>query len=236
MPTAADIAFDEKPWGFSFEQESGRPLKSIPQILLERRATSHFMPDEVPPEVLETILRFGAQAPSGFNLQPWRFIVVRDAEGRKKLQHAAFDQQKISEAPVVIIALGMKDEWKKYAEEIFEEGMRHGIGSPEKVPAQKKSALEFLATQPMNVWVNRHTMIAFTVMMLVAEAYGWNTAPMEGFDPVAVRAAFNIPSEAEIVALLAIGRAKEPEKPYPGRLALENIFYSENYGRPWKTS
>jgi nitroreductase len=88
----------------------------------------------------------------------------------------------------------------------------------------------------MNVWVNRHTMIAVTTMMLAAEAYGFDTAPMEGFDPEAVKREFDIPDEAEVVALLAIGRAKSPDKPYPGRFALDRIVYSERFGRPWEST
>jgi len=83
------------------------------------------------------------------------------------------------------------------------------------------------------MWVNRHTMIAFTTMMYAAEAYGFDTAPMEGFDAAGVKLEFNIPDEAEVVALLAIGRAGEPDKVYPGRFPLERIFFSERYGEAW---
>jgi nitroreductase len=57
-----------------------------------------------------------------------------------------------------------------------------------------------------DVWLDRHVMIVVTAMMLVAEAYGFDTAPMEGFDPSKLKEAFEIPKEAEVVALLAIGR------------------------------
>jgi Nitroreductase family len=60
-------------------------------------------------------------------------------------------------------------------------------------------------------------MIAVTTMMLVAEAYGFDAAPMEGFDPAKVKTEFGIPNEAEVVALLAIGHAEGPDKVYPGR-------------------
>ncbi|MCA1850201.1 MAG: nitroreductase family protein, partial [Acidobacteria bacterium] len=70
----------DKPTNFPTAQPSGEPLKPITQVLLERRATNHFTDEEVPEEYLSAILGFGGQAPSGYNLQPWRFIVVRDAE------------------------------------------------------------------------------------------------------------------------------------------------------------
>lgn len=49
----------------------------------------------MPDEYLEAILKFAAQAPSGYNLQPWRFIVVRDKANRERLQKAAYNQEKI---------------------------------------------------------------------------------------------------------------------------------------------
>jgi nitroreductase len=85
----------------------------------------------------------------------------------------------------------------------------------------------------MDVWVNRHTMIAFTTLMLAAEAYGFDTAPMEGFDGAAVKQEFGIPDEAEVCALLAIGRAKGPDKPYGGRFELSRFVYRERYGEAW---
>jgi nitroreductase len=72
--------------------------------------------------------------------------------------------------------------------------------------------------------------------MLAAEAYGFDTAPMEGFDAAGIKREFGIPDEAEVVALLAIGRAAEPEKAYPGRFELERIVYSERYGEAWGES
>ena len=225
---------DDQPKSLPASQPGGQALKPLTQVLLQRRATSHFEPDEVPQEYLDAMLKLAAQAPSGYNLQPWRFIVVRDAENRKRLQAAAYGQPKIAEAPVVIIAIGMKEEWKKRADEVFQEGPKRGFGKPENTQKYMEGALGFLSTLPMDVWVNRHTMIAFTTLMLAAEAYGFDTAPMEGFDAAAVKREFAIPDEAEVVALLAIGKAKPPDKPYGGRFELSRIAFAEKYGEGWK--
>lgn len=215
---------------------SGEPLKPITQVLLERRATIHFQPGEqVPPEVLKAILELGTQAPSGYNLQPWRFIVVQDEENRKRLQQVAFNQPKVAEAPVNIICLGMKEEWKETAREVFEEGARRGAGNPDAWEQAMNGAINFITgAQSLPAWVNRHTMIAVTAMMLLAEAYGYDTAPMEGFDAAGIKREFNIPEEAEVVCLLAIGRAAQPDKPYTGRFPLDRVVFSERYGEPWK--
>jgi nitroreductase len=226
---------NDKPKNLPTAQPNGEPLKPLNELLLERRSTHEFLPDEVPEEFLDAILKLGAQAPSGYNLQPWRFIVVREEENRKRLQAVAFNQPKVGQAPVVVIAVGMKEDWKKTADEVFREGAERGAGSIDKWQQYRDGAIGFLdGMQHMPTWVNRHTMIAFTTMMLAAEAYGFDTAPMEGFDAAAVKREFGIPEEGEVVALLAIGRAKGPEKPYPGRFGLSRIVYEEKFGEAWE--
>jgi nitroreductase len=223
------LSFDDKPSDFPTQQVNGDPLKPITHVLLQRRATSSFTTDPVPDQYLQAILRFGTQAPSGYNLQPWRFVVVRDPENRKELQKAAMDQTKVGEAPIVIVAFAVREAWREDMDAIFDEGARRGSGKSAQVEAQKEAAIDFLDGFPPAVWLNRHTMIAVTTMMLVAEAYGLDTAPMEGFDPDAVRRLLDLPREAEVVALLAIGFAKDPDKPYPGRLAQKELVFQERF-------
>lgn len=231
-----DQKFHDQPADFPTTQVNGAPLKPLPQVVLERRATPHFKPDPVPEAYIEAILRFGSEAPSGFNLQPWRFLVVRNAQARQRLQRAAMDQKKVGEAPVVIIFFAVKDEWKKRLDVILGEGVRRGVGKVENIPSQKAMITEFVDAVPTAMWFNRHVMIAFTVMMLAAEAYGLDTAPMEGFDPEAVKREFKLPAEAEVVALLAMGFGQPPDKPYGGRLPLWELAFQESYGSPWPNS
>ena len=73
-------------------------------------------------------------------------------------------------------------------------------------------------------------MIAFTTMMWMAEAIGYDTAPMEGFWEDKVRAALNMPKQIRVVALLAIGKNKGTDKPYPGRRNLTDICFFETWG------
>jgi nitroreductase len=221
---------DDKPEKFPTTTVSGGPLKPLTQALADRRATAHFKPDPVPEEYLEAILRFAAQAPSGFDLQPWRFLVVREEGNRKRLQKAAMNQEKVGEAPVVVIFFAIRGDWKKTIDGIFQEGVRRGSGKADQVEQLKNTVNSFLANFPAAVWLNRHTMIAFTTMMLMAEVYGLDTAPMEGFDPEAVRREFGLPVEAEVISLLAIGYAQEPDKHYGGRLPLSEIVHREKYG------
>jgi nitroreductase len=59
--------------------ESGQE-RLLSKAIAERRATPAFDGSPVPDNVLLAILRAGLEAPSGYDLQPWRFVVVRNPE------------------------------------------------------------------------------------------------------------------------------------------------------------
>jgi nitroreductase len=200
----------------------------------QRRATQHFRDEPVPDSVIETALAIASQAPSGYNLQPWRFLVLTSPERRAKLRQAAFDQEKITEAPCAIIAFGEREGWKQHVDAIFHTSTaRRGV-DPSSAEKIKAGALGFISHFDPALWLNRHVMIAFTYLMLAFESLGWDTAPMEGFDADAVKKAFELPNDAEVVALLAVGHAKA-ENAHPGRLTVDHIAYRERYGEPLLT-
>jgi nitroreductase len=207
---------------------------SLEQLVRRRRATPHFAPDPVPAAVIESALRIAAEAPSGYNFQPWRFILVRDAAQRARLREAAFDQPKITEAPLVVVACAERDGWQRHADEIFLTRAQRSGQAAAHLDAQKKSALSFVDTLPREVWLNRQVMIGFTYLMLAFESLGCDTAPMEGFSAPAVRQVVGLPDDAVVVALLAVGRASGTEPPHPGRLSFQTIAYAENFGRPFQ--
>src|ERR1700735_3914560 len=78
--------------------------KPLSQAIAERRASPSFDESPIPDADLLKILQAGLHAPSGYNLQPWRFIVVRSPEQKKRLRAASFNQAKVEEASVMIVA------------------------------------------------------------------------------------------------------------------------------------
>src|SRR5436305_15020057 len=85
--------------------------KLLSQAIKDRRATPSFEDVPIHSADLEKIMRAGLEAPSGYNLQPWRFVVVRDREQKKRLRQAAFGQAKVEEASVVVVACGDPQAW-----------------------------------------------------------------------------------------------------------------------------
>lgn len=59
------------------------------ELMQTRRTVREFSDEDVPFELIETAIRTAGTAPSGANLQPWHFVVVRDAEVKKQIRIAA---------------------------------------------------------------------------------------------------------------------------------------------------
>lgn len=79
---------------------------TLSEAIVERRSTPSLDGSPVLDEVLKTILYSGIEAPSSFNVQPWRFIVVRDAQPKRRLREAAIGQSKVEEAGAIIVCCG----------------------------------------------------------------------------------------------------------------------------------
>ncbi len=203
------------------------------QVVAERRATPSFAATPVSEEDLQAILTAGLQAPSSYNLQPWRFVVVRGAEAKHKLRAACFNQVKVEEAPVVIAASGDADGWRGGD---LDEMLRlsRDAGVPESFLEQMRANVPvYLREHPnLSAWLNRQVAMAFATMMWAAESLGYNTAPMEGFDAEKVRAALALPLSWEPVALLALGHARGPTKNPSGRFSMSRMVFEERFPRP----
>ena len=101
--------------------------KTLQQAIAERRATPSFDGTPIPPEDLRRILDAGLHAPSGYNVQPWRFVVVQSPEQKKRLRAASYNQAKVEEASAVIVACGDADGWRKDLELVLQQGLAGGM-------------------------------------------------------------------------------------------------------------
>jgi len=214
--------------------------KLLSEAIEERRATLSFDGSPVPDHDLWTILDAGRKAPSGYNIQPWRFVVVRSAEMKKNLRAAAMGQAKVEEAGAVIVACGdIKAVSPEQLDRVLKMAEEHGYPKEQNEQTRKiilgtfgAGAGDAMGVAPdFAVWLNRHVMIAFTTMMWTAEVIGYDTAPMEGFFESKVKETLEIPEHVRVVALLAIGRRKGEDKKFAGRLPLPEVAFEEKWGR-----
>jgi nitroreductase len=209
--------------------------KTLTQAIAERRATTSFDGRPIPDADLKRILEAGLQAPSGYNMQPWRFVVVRNPEQLRRLRSASYNQAKVEEASAVIVACGDADGWRSGdLEEMLRLGREGGMS--ESYAEQSKTNIpSYLSNHPnFPMWLSKHVMIAFTSMMLMAEVMGYDTAPMEGFEEERVREVLRLPLSYSVVALLALGRLKGSDKFYGGRFSMGRTVFAEEYGKPIK--
>ncbi len=207
-----------------------RPLNLC---VTERRDTQGFRSDPISDELLNELLTLTMLAPSGFNLQPWRFIVVREQENKVRLRKAAFNQLKVEEAPVVIIACANPEGWKQDIDKVISIALECGqIMNEELARSMKKTAFEFLESVDTRIWATKQTMIAFTQMMLLAETYGLDTAPLEGFDEEKIKDAFSIPEHFIVLALLCLGYKSIRDYPFGGRFELGEVVSYERFSEP----
>ena len=77
------------------------------EAIKSRYSVRSYLNKPVEQEKLDRILDAARLAPSGSNRQPWKFVVVRDAETRKKLVPACSSQEFVGQAPVVIAGVGL---------------------------------------------------------------------------------------------------------------------------------
>lgn len=83
---------------------------SVLDVIRERRSVRVYKSDPIPKESILRILEAARLAPSGKNLQPWKFVVVQDVELKKRLAKASNQQDFIADAPLIIVACGFPDE------------------------------------------------------------------------------------------------------------------------------
>jgi len=210
--------------------------KTLKEAIHERRATPSFDGTPIPQEDLKQILDAGLQAPSGYNIQPWRFIVVQHPEQRKRLRAASYNQAKVEEASAVIVACGDRDGWRRDLDEVLRMGRANGM--PESYAAQAAQTVPAYLSNfnewQMAGWLNKHVMLAVTSMMLMAETLGYDTAPMEGFEQDKVCETLRLPMSYWVVSLLAIGHLRGPDKFDGGRFDMSHTVFGEEYGKPLK--
>ena len=171
------------------------------QVIRTRRSIRQFKPDPVSDQTITEILEAARLAPSGGNIQPWRFVIVRSQALKDKLRASTIWRFALK-APVLIAccadissAEGRQDRLMELAQAgVFDNVEMEGEYSP---PERNQDQL--LAYLNMNV------AITVTHMMLKAVDLGLGTCWIGGFDAVKVKEILSLEDSLQVVALLPIG-------------------------------
>jgi nitroreductase len=86
------------------------PTMDVLEAIRTLRPCVDFAPRPIAPETLKKVLGAARLAPSQQNLQPWRFVVVRDDEKKRLLAQASPKGRLIAGAPAVIVAFAVEED------------------------------------------------------------------------------------------------------------------------------
>ncbi len=193
---------------------------SVREAAEQRRSIRSYEPGPIPRGELEEILDVARRAPSAFNVQPWRFLVVETPELKTRLAAAAFNQRQVHSAPAVIVLYTDMEGALADLDSIVHPGM--GPEQQEGFKATVRGIFGPQSVEERETWGAGQGYIALGYLLLAAEARGYQTSPMTGFDPAAVKELLDLPANARIPALVAIGHAAEEGFPQH-RLPLESL-------------
>ncbi len=195
-------------------------MTSAPAAAERRRSIRTYAARAIDESDLRELLRLAGRAPSAYNAQPWRFVVVQDEVVKAKLAEAAYNQQQVVRAPATIVVYSdMEDALARMPEAIHPD-----------VPDEQRNAAvaNFRASfanktvEERERWGAEQSNIALGYLLLLAESIGFATSPMLGFDPEKVKALLGLPAHAKIPAIVSIGYAGE-QGSRPHRLSGETL-------------
>jgi nitroreductase len=234
----------------SLHGDAESTIAQFERLAQKRRATRHFLQQPLERALVERLLRTAQWAPSGYNLQPTRFVVVADSLIRSRLRRACMNQQPVEEAPIVIVFAGDHNASNRL-EETLESDLAGGAITIEYANFLRKIVRLMFKQGPLGLnwlwkatlipiarvfvpiprmmavhkrfWLAKQVMLCAMNFMLGAAAAGLGTLPMEGFDAGRLRRVLDLPRSWEPILVVPVGYAK-PGSAKKTRLPLERVI------------
>jgi nitroreductase len=197
----------------------------VSEAIEQRRAVKAFDANHKMTEAeIERLLSLAMLAPTAWNIQHWRFVVVQDAELRQQIRAAAWGQAQVTDSSLLVIMTADLDAWKKQPARYFE-------GADEKT-------MDWLLTSMHQFYNGREWLqrddalkscgIAAATLMLAAKEMGYDSCPMDGFDFDAVGKLINLPKDHVVTMFVAIGKAAAPARPRV-RLGSQDVVVRDRF-------
>ena len=193
-------------------------------VVQERYAVKKFdasrkLTDKQISDLLDIVLL----APSSFNIQPWRILVISDQKLKETLSPAAWGQPQISSCSHLMVFCANSDiagNIRKLEELIIQKGASKE--SIKEYVAMMHGFAEGLSHDQKISWAQRQLYIALGNAVNGAKALGFDSGPMEGFNPEEFSRILKLPANVIPTALCAVGYAAD--EPHPKvRFSQEDI-------------
>lgn len=197
-----------------------------------RRSVHHFVPGQkIPRDVFLDIIDLVQYTPSGYNAQPWEFVLIQDDENLQKIQDIAFDQKHITQAGNVVLLLGDTAFAENNKERILEEWEVLRGFDANQITALRASLEKNRTPEKWAEMTVRNCALAGMSLLYTAEYYGWQTCPMMGFSHRKICTQLNLPPNMIPVLMVALGKGdvNTYDQRLPRKKAHEVVHY-EQYG------
>lgn len=195
--------------------------------IYQRRAVKHFDPNHhLTPEEEKKLFEATIQAPTSFNIQHWRFVIVRDPELRSKIRtELGNDQAQMTDASLLVIFTADLLAWKK-------DPGRYWQNAPKEV-----ADLLVGWMGPFHEgrdWLQRDEAqrsigMAMQTMMLAAKDLGYDSCPMIGFEIDEVAKLIKLPDDHVMGPMVAIGKGTKDPWPKPGQVSLDELIVENSF-------
>lgn len=200
-------------------------MLAFDEIIRRRRSIRKFKADTVAQEHVEAIIEAARLAPSGCNMQPWRFKIVRDNTTKHKLVQACYGQEFIAKAPVVIVCCA---DIGSYNTGTLSAVTDYGRNGPVEENALRKifnkmAPADQLEPSSLIPGVLINVAIAIEHMVLKAVDLGLGSCWVRLLDEHSIRSMFAWGPDLCVVAVLPIGYP-DGTPPAKERLPLDRIL------------
>ena len=175
----------------------------------QRHSVRRYQPGlTISDEALRKIFSQVQRSPSSFNLQHWRFVVVRELARKQALRGLSYGQQQVEDCAAAVIVCGRLD--------AFEDAAHLYAAAPADVrdkfvPMIGAAYRDQPALQREEAI--RSGALAAMTLMYAAKHFGWDSGPMIGFDAQSVSTLLELTPNITPVMLVTIGKALNGEQP-----------------------
>jgi nitroreductase len=174
---------------------------------------------------IESLLGLARLAPTAFNIQNRRFVLVRDPELRKQLRAVAWDQAQVTDASLLIVLCADLKAWEK-------DPARYWANAPQPVHNYLVPAIGQYYQGREQVQRDegmRSCGMAAQTLMLAAKEMGYDTCPMDGFDYDAVGRLIGLPQDHAVAMFVAVGRLTQAAWERPSQLPKSEVVIENRF-------
>ena len=198
----------------------------VKRAIEARRAVKHYDANHRMTEVeIEKLMSLALLAPTAFNIQNWRFLLVRDPALRKQIRAVAWDQAQVTDASLLIVLCADLKAWEKNP-------ARYWADAPQPVKDYLVPAIDKYYRGREQVQRDegmRSCGIAAQTLMLAAQEMGYESCPMDGFDYEAVGKLINLPQDHAVTMFVVVGKPTQATWPLPGQLPMSEVVINNHF-------